>query len=163
MFKTISRLIFGGAEETPEDVKCGEVVGEEGWHVVTHQEADSGENQDAPLAETQPSSPSLCGSISANIEADCTSEAEPEVQNSSSVGEGGDNSDTSTSRVASGAFSQPKTQTEIERVMWIHRAKAWADRHYVSRNAIQRQNRVRHGVQAHSFQLQQPGNRSLGH
>lgn len=36
MFKTITRLLFGGEEETPEDVKSGEVV-EEGWLVVSHQ------------------------------------------------------------------------------------------------------------------------------
>lgn len=36
MFKTITRLLFGGGEETPKSVKSGEVVEEE-WLVVTHQ------------------------------------------------------------------------------------------------------------------------------
>lgn len=36
MFKTIARLLFGGEEQTPEDVKSGEVVEEE-WLVVSHQ------------------------------------------------------------------------------------------------------------------------------
>ena len=36
MFRTITRLLFGGEEKTPEDVKSGEVV-EEGWLVVNHQ------------------------------------------------------------------------------------------------------------------------------
>lgn len=36
MLKTITRLLFGGEEETPEDVKSGEVV-EGGWLVVSHQ------------------------------------------------------------------------------------------------------------------------------
>lgn len=36
MFKTISRLLFGGEEETPETVKSGEEVEEE-WLVVSHQ------------------------------------------------------------------------------------------------------------------------------
>ncbi|XP_035760854.1 glutathione hydrolase 7-like [Neolamprologus brichardi] len=36
-------------------------------------------------------------------------------------------------------------------------AKVLAERHHVSRNAIQRQNRVRQGVQHHSYHLQQPG------
>lgn len=36
MFKTIARLLFGGEEQTHEDVKSGEVVEEE-WLVVSHQ------------------------------------------------------------------------------------------------------------------------------
>lgn len=36
MFKTITRLLFGGEEETSKGVKSGEVVEEE-WLVVTHQ------------------------------------------------------------------------------------------------------------------------------
>lgn len=36
MFKTLTRLLFGGEEEAAEGVKSGEVV-EEGWLVVTHQ------------------------------------------------------------------------------------------------------------------------------
>jgi len=36
MFKSITRLLFGVAEEAPGDVKSAEVV-EEGWLVVSHQ------------------------------------------------------------------------------------------------------------------------------
>lgn len=36
MFKTIARLLFGGEEQTPENVKSGEVL-EEDWLVVSHQ------------------------------------------------------------------------------------------------------------------------------
>ncbi len=36
MFKTISRLLFGEEEETPEDVKSGEALEEE-WLVISHQ------------------------------------------------------------------------------------------------------------------------------
>ena len=35
MFRTITRLFFGGEEETPKEVKSGEVL-EEGWLVVNH-------------------------------------------------------------------------------------------------------------------------------
>lgn len=60
-------------------------------------------------------------------------------------------------------FSQPKALAEMTQLACIQKAKAWADRQHVSRNAIQRQNRVRQGVQHHSFHLQQPGHRSLSH
>ena len=36
MFKTIARFLFGGEEQTPEDVKPGEEL-EEDWLVVSHQ------------------------------------------------------------------------------------------------------------------------------
>ncbi|KAM7402653.1 hypothetical protein PAMP_017873 [Pampus punctatissimus] len=48
MFRTITRLLFGGEEdETPEDVKSGEVV-EEGWLVVNHQAG----NQEAEVQQS---------------------------------------------------------------------------------------------------------------
>lgn len=38
MFKTITRLIFGGEEQpTPDDVKPGDEGEEEEWLVVSHQ------------------------------------------------------------------------------------------------------------------------------
>lgn len=151
MFKTISRLLFGGEEEeTPEHVKSGEAV-EEGWTVVTHQEADSAESQDTLLSETQPPNSALHGNTAANMEADCGPDAEPSVQSS-----------TTTSQAMSATFFQPKALPDITQLTCIQKARSWADRHYVSRNAIQRQNRIRQGVQ-HSFHLQQPGHRSLGH
>lgn len=150
MLKTISRFIFGGAEEATEDVKCVE-AGEEGWHVVTHQEAEV-ENRDAPLSDARPSSPAACGNTSADTEADRTSDADAAARSSGA-----------TSPAGSGVSPQPKALAEVTRLACPPKAKAWADRHHVSRNAIQRQNRVRHGVQSHSFQLQQPGHRSLSH
>lgn len=36
MFRTITRLLFGGEEDTPQEVKCGEVLEEE-WLLVSHQ------------------------------------------------------------------------------------------------------------------------------
>ncbi|XP_045884682.1 tumor protein p53-inducible nuclear protein 2 [Micropterus dolomieu] len=154
MFKTISRLIFGGEDETPEDVKSVEAV-EEGWLVVGHQEAGSAENQGAELIDTQPSNSSLHGDTVANMETDISVlEPEPAVQSSST---------STTSRAITGSFSQPKASAEVTQLTCIQKAKAWTDRHHTSRNAIERQNRVRQGVQHHSFHLQQPGHRNLSH
>lgn len=151
MFKTISRLLFGGEEEeTPEHIKPRETV-EEGWTVVTHQEAHSAESQDTLLSEIQPSNSALHGHTATNMEADCVPDAEPSVQSS-----------TTTSQAVAATLFQPKALPAVTQFSCVQKAKSWADRHYVSRNAIQRQNRIRQGVQ-HSFHLQQPGHRSLGH
>ncbi|XP_040890351.1 tumor protein p53-inducible nuclear protein 2 [Toxotes jaculatrix] len=152
MFKTITRLLFGREEETPEEAKSGEVV-EEGWLVVSHQETSSAENQDAELTDTQPLNSAPHGETVANMETDTSVlDPEPTVQSSSA-----------TSQAISGSFSQPKVRAEVTQLTCMQKAKAWADRHHMSRNAIQRQNRVRQGVQHHSFNLQQPGHRNLGH
>ncbi|XP_047439171.1 tumor protein p53-inducible nuclear protein 2 [Mugil cephalus] len=152
MFRTITRLLFGGEEETPEDVKSGEAV-EEGWLVVNHQEADSAESKDALLTDAHPSNSALHGNTAASVEIVSTVDAEDRDQSSSSS--------TTSSQVIS--FPQPKAVAEIAQLACVQKAKAWADRQHVSRNAIQRQNRVHQGVQHHSFNLQQPGHRSLNH
>ncbi|KAM9408452.1 tumor protein p53-inducible nuclear protein 2 isoform 1-T2 [Pholidichthys leucotaenia] len=146
MLKAIGRLLFGGEEEAPGELESEEAV-EEGWLVVSHQEADSAENQNMQTADTQ--SPNS----SANTEADSMLEAEATVQSSSS----------STSQAMPGPFFKPKALTGITQLASIQKAKTWADRHYASRNAIHRQNRIRQGVQQHSFHLQQPSHRSLSH
>ncbi|KAA8593474.1 hypothetical protein FQN60_009590 [Etheostoma spectabile] len=152
MFKTISRLFFGGEEETCDDVKSGEVV-EEGWLVVSHQEPSSAENQGAALTDTQPPTSALHGAPVANMETDMSVlDQEPTVQSSCA-----------TSRAITGSVSQPKALEEVTQLTCIQKAKAWADPHQMSRNAIQRQNRVRQGVQHHSFHLQQPGQRNISH
>lgn len=79
---------------------------------------------------------------------------EPTVQTSST---------TSSSRAITGLISQPQTLAEVTQLTSVQKAKSCADRHHMSRNAIQRQNRVHHGVQHHSFHLQQPGHRNLSH
>lgn len=150
MFRTITRLLFGGEEKTPEDVKSGEVV-EEGWLVVNHQE-----NQDADVPDIQQSNSAI------NADTDTTlytletvtsaTDPEPTVQTSNT---------TSNSRAIIGLVSQPKTLAEVTQL--TQKAKSCADRHHMSRNAIQRQNRVRQGVQHQSFHLQQPGHRTLSH
>lgn len=144
MFKTITRLLFGGEEETPEDVKPGEVV-EEGWLVVNHQE----ENQDAEVPDIQQSNSALSVDTVIKLETDTSAtDPEPTVQTSSN------------SRAITGLVFQPKTLAELTSVQ---KAKSCADRHHMSRNNIQRQNRVHQGLQHHSFHLQQPGHRNLSH
>ncbi|XP_035518400.1 tumor protein p53-inducible nuclear protein 2 [Morone saxatilis] len=149
MFKTITRLLFGGEEETPKDVKSGEVV-EEGWLVVSHQEAES---HSAELTDTQPSNSAPHGDTIANMDND-SSVLDPEPTVQSSI---------ATSREITGSVSQPKALLEVTQLACTQKAKAWTDRHHMTRNAIQRQNRVRQGVQHHSFHLQQPGHRNLSH
>ncbi|XP_060926426.1 tumor protein p53-inducible nuclear protein 2 [Limanda limanda] len=148
MFRTITRLFFGGEEETPEEVQSGEVV-EEGWLVVNHHETSSAENQDAELTESEPVNSPLHGDTVIKMETDTSvSDTKPTAQSSSSG-------------VLS--FSQPKVLSEVTQVTSVQKAKAWTERHHMSRNAIQRQNRVHQGVQHHSFNLQQPGHRNLSH
>ncbi|XP_054473608.1 tumor protein p53-inducible nuclear protein 2 [Anoplopoma fimbria] len=150
MFKTITRLLFGGEEEATEDVKSGEVL-EEGWLVVSRQEADSAENQGAELTDTPSSNSDLQGDTVANVENDISVlDPEPTVESSSS-------------RAITGSVSQPKAVLEVTQLTCSQKAKARADPHHMSRNAIQRQNRVRQGLQHHSFHLQQPGQRNLSH
>ncbi|XP_034440579.1 tumor protein p53-inducible nuclear protein 2 [Hippoglossus hippoglossus] len=151
MFRTITRLFFGGEEETPKEVKSGEVV-EEGWLVVNHHETRSAENQDAELTDSQPVNSPPHGDTVTKMETDTSvSDTEPTVQSSSSSG------------VVSGSFSQSKVLAEVTQLTCVQKAKAWTERHHMSRNAIQRQNRVHQGVQHHSFNLQQPGHRNLSH
>ncbi|AWP03328.1 Tumor protein p53-inducible nuclear protein 2 isoform 2 [Scophthalmus maximus] len=153
MFRTLTRLIFGGEEENPEEVKSGEVV-EEGWLVVNHHETSSApENQDAELTDSQPPNSSPHVDTVTTMETDISvPDAEPAIQTTSS-----------SSPTISGSFSHPKALAEVTQSTCIQKAKVWADRHHVSRNAIQRQNRVRQAVQHHSFHLQQPGHRNLSH
>lgn len=147
MFRTITRLLFGGEEKTPEDVKSGEVV-EEGWLVVNHQE-----NQDADVPDIQQSNSAINADTDTTLETvTSATDPEPTVQTSNT---------TSNSRAIIGLVSQPKTLAEVTQL--TQKAKCCADRHHMSRNAIQRQNRVRQGVQHQSFHLQQPGHRTLSH
>ncbi|CAK6958370.1 tumor protein p53-inducible nuclear protein 2 [Scomber scombrus] len=149
MFRMITRLLFGGEVETPEDVKSGEVV-EEGWLVVNHQE-----NQDAEGPNIQPSNSALYVDTDTKLEAD-TSATDPEPTFQT-------NSATSNSPAIAGLVSQPKTLSEVTQLTSAQKAKSCAGRHHMSRNAIQRQNRVCQGVQHPSFHLQQPGHRNLSH
>ncbi|XP_029906684.1 tumor protein p53-inducible nuclear protein 2 isoform X2 [Myripristis murdjan] len=159
MFKTITRLLFGGEEETPEDVKPAEVV-EEGWLLVNHQEAVSAvsaaEDQDAELADCTPSNPTAHKVDDINQTGSKMSEPEPSVQSSSS------------SQVIRNSLSQAEALAKVTQVTRVQRAQAWAERHHLSRSAIQRHNcgrqrGQRHHSLTHSTYLHQPGHRNLSH
>lgn len=69
----------------------------------------------------------------------------------------------STHPAVAGAAPQLKPLTIVEQLTLVQKARTWADRHHVTRNTLQRHNRVRLGVQQSLFHLQQPGRRSLAH
>uniref|UniRef100_A0A1A8NJZ0 Tumor protein p53 inducible nuclear protein 2 n=1 Tax=Nothobranchius pienaari TaxID=704102 RepID=A0A1A8NJZ0_9TELE len=152
MFKTIARLLFGGQEEVPEDIRSGEEL-DDGWLVVPHQEAASPGSHDGLVDDTQRSDVPPHRDTRANVESDSLLDAEPTSINSS----------TTAGPATSGSVLQSRVLTERTRLTCIKKAKAWADRHHVSHSAIHRQNRVRQGVQHYSFHLQQPAHRSLSH
>ncbi|KAM4741695.1 tumor protein p53-inducible nuclear protein 2 [Anableps anableps] len=152
MFRKIVRLLFGGEEETPEEIKPGEVA-EDGWLVVNHQEAGGCENQHALLAAAQQSNSISQGDTPANTEKNSQSHVESSIPPSSSM----------TSWAVARYVSQPKAVAELTQVTCAQKAKAWTDRRHVSRNAMQRQNHVHHIAQHNSFHLQQPGHRSFSH
>ncbi|KAG7493390.1 hypothetical protein JOB18_007751 [Solea senegalensis] len=151
MFRTINRLLFGGEEENPKEVKSEDVV-DEGWLVVSHQETITAENQDAELSDSRPLDTAHRTDTVADMETDTSlSDAERTVPSSS------------TSGAVTISLSHPKVLAEVIQSACIQKATAWVDRHHVSHSSMKRQNRVRQGVQQRSFHLQQPGLRSLSH
>lgn len=149
MFGIINRLLFGGEEKTADSVGSGEVL-EDGWLVVSHQEAMPEDDQKGALSEHQPDSAVHGHSVPQPETEPSAADPEPAVG-------------TSSARAVSGASPRPRLLSEATRSSCIHQAKAWARRHRTSRNGVRRQNRVRRGVRPQSFHLQQPGHRSLGH
>lgn len=65
--------------------------------------------------------------------------------------------------VVAAVAPQLKPLTVVERLTLVQKARTWAVRHHLTRNTMQRHNRVRLGVQQSLFHLQQPGRRSLAH
>lgn len=151
MFGIINRLLFGGEDKTPESVKSGEVV-DDGWLVVNPQEVMSAEDQKVAPSEHQPNSAAHGDTVSQQETDTSVADPEPVVQ-----------SGNTSTPAGAGTFCQPKVLPEVTQFSCIQKAKAWAERHHTSRNGIQRQNRVRQGIPQHSFHLQQPGQRRLGH
>lgn len=151
MFRIITNLLFGVEDKPTENVQSAEVVEEE-WHVVTHQDAVVAEDQDVALLDQVPNS-AVPGATVSQQEANA-SEMPPEtpVQRSNA-----------TSGAVPGALHQPKALAEAAQCTCVQKAKAWAERHSFSRNSIQRQNRIRHGIQHQAFHLHQPGHRNLSH
>ncbi|XP_034023604.1 tumor protein p53-inducible nuclear protein 2 [Thalassophryne amazonica] len=154
MLRTITRLLFGREEEATEVVKSGDVV-EEDWLLVGHQVAvtdvSPAEDQGAEQVSIQHS----------NSAPDGHSKVDPGISmldQESTVG-----SNNTSSQTLAALLSHTAATAKMTQLTSIQKAKAWADRHHMSRNVIQRRNRVCREVHHHSFQLQQPGHRSLSH
>lgn len=74
-----------------------------------------------------------------------------------------DQSQSTTSWATTGPVAHPKALAEVAQLTCIQKARTWGERQHMTRNAIQRQNRVRQGIQPNFFRLQQPGQRNLCH
>lgn len=156
MFKTIARLIFGGEEEqqATEDVKSRkEEAEDEEWLVVSHDEAVSAENNGLEKTDAQTSASPLHVDAVVNMETE-VSAFDPEPQNQTGSPSG---------RAAAASVSQLKALAQAVPLSFVPKGRSWVERHHTARNAIQRQNRVRQGVQHNVFHLQQPGLRNLCH
>ncbi|KAM4612920.1 uncharacterized protein ACJ7VT_011136 [Polymixia lowei] len=165
MFTAITHWFFGGEDETPKDLKSGEVV-EEGWLLVSCQEAvnkvSSVEDQNAELANTAvhscPSNPTVTEETDDNLETQRrVLESEPSVQTS-----------TTTSRLLQSSVSQVGALAKVTQVGRVQKAQAWVDRHHLARSCIQRQNYVHqrtkcHSSHTHNTYLHQPGRRDFSH
>nr|XP_057921151.1 tumor protein p53-inducible nuclear protein 2 isoform X2 [Doryrhamphus excisus] len=156
MLKRLARLLFGGQEAPPGEVQPEEVVEEE-WLVVSHQEAASaGTGTGSVGASSLPpdSDPNTVATTPVDTDASVT---DPESEQSTDQSGG-----TASKRgVASALLSPPEALQELTKLTC--RKASRTSSHCMSRNAIQRQNRVRQGCQQHSFPLQQPGHRTLSH
>lgn len=62
-----------------------------------------------------------------------------------------------------GVAAQLKSLMVAEQLALLQKTRTLTDRYHVTRNTMQRHNRVRQGVQQSRFHLQQPGRRSLAH
>lgn len=157
MLKTIARLIFGGEEDqqATEDVKSREEEEEEDeeWLVVSHDEALSAENNGLQQLDAQTSASPPHGDTVTNVKAEVGAfDAEPPTQAGNPSG-----------RAAAASVSQLKALVQVAPLSFTPKGCTWVERHHTTRNAIQRQNRVRQGVQHSVFHLQQPGLRNHCH
>lgn len=69
----------------------------------------------------------------------------------------------STRPAVAGVAAQLSPSIVVEHLTLIQKARTWADRRHVTRNSMQRHNRVGRGVQQSLFRLQQPGRRRIAH
>lgn len=151
MFKIITNLLFG-EEEVPKEVTGSVEVEDEEWHVVSHQDAVAEEHQEGAMLDNHPNVAVQDSPISQQ-DGD-SSVMSPETQapnNNHAYG------------AVHGVLCPPKGLAHAPLSACVQKAKAWAQRHSTSRNAIQRQNRLRQGIQQQAFPLHQPGHRNLCH
>ncbi|XP_051517510.1 tumor protein p53-inducible nuclear protein 2-like isoform X3 [Myxocyprinus asiaticus] len=173
MFQRISSLFFGSMEEGTPELKgpkpCVTEADEEGWLLVNLPEGATAEA--SPLEDLliehpsmsvyvspghlpamEESTSSLAGSISRMSES-----AVPAVTRSSAA-----------TRVTRGAAAQAGGLAKVTQVSRVQKAKARTERRHVTRNRMQRQNRVREQVQRRSTHirnsfLHQPCQRNFCH
>lgn len=126
---------------------------DEEWHVVSHEDAVAEEHQEGALLDYQPNLAVDDSSTISQQDAD-SSVLSPDTQ---------DPNKNHAHEAVHGILYQPKGLAHVPLCACVQKAKAWAQRRASSRNAIQRQNRIRQGVQHQAFHLQQPGHRSLCH
>lgn len=167
MIKRISRLFFGGEEETPMEQKTpklGETVEDE-WFLVSLPDAVCEVNiveQPVELAFTSiyrcPSIPHVTEESKANLETNVRiPEPDVPVQKSRTP-----------SRVICGSVHQAGPLAKVTQVARVQRAQAHSDRRHLGRSGIHRQNCIRqrsqrHTSRSHTTYLHQPGHRNLSH
>lgn len=143
-------MLFGEEDKPKDDAGSGEVEDEE-WHVVSHQDAVADEHQEGALLDYHPNSAVRDGSTISQQDADVSAtSADTQDRNTNNAHE-----------AVHGILCPPKGLASLSAC--VQKEKAWAQRHSSSRNAIQRQNRVRQGIQQQAFHLHQPGLRNLCH
>lgn len=146
MFRIITSLLFG--KEEPAEGICSAEGDEEEWHVVSHQDAVGDEHLEGALIDHHSDSAVEASPVSQQEAA--TSVTSLESQNKSEADHG--------------IVDQPPALGHLSlSSACVQKEKAFAQRHSTSRNAFQRQNRIREGFQQQTFHLQQPGRRSLCH
>lgn len=133
-----------------EGTGCVEAEDEE-WHVVCHQDAVADEHQEGALLDHHPDTTVQGSPLSLQ---DGNSVTAPETQDQNKT-----NANASVQRI----LFESKALAHAPLSICVQRAKALAQRHSTSRNAIQRQNRIRQGIQQQAFHLHQPGHRNLCH
>lgn len=151
MFKIITSLLFGEEEVPKREQETSSVEAEdEEWHVVSHQDAVADDHQEGVMLDSHPNLAAQDAPISQQ-EGD-SSVASPETPSNNRANE-----------AVHALLCPPKGLAHAPLSACVQKAKAWAQRHSTSRNSIQRQNRLRQGIQQHAFPLHQPGHRNLCH
>ncbi|XP_064154665.1 tumor protein p53-inducible nuclear protein 2 isoform X2 [Anguilla rostrata] len=172
MFQRLSSLFFGEVEDASTDLKgpkpCVTEADEEGWLLVNLPEGATAET--SPMEDlliehpsmsvyVSPSNLSIVEESTASLGVSVsmvTDPAPPAVQTNAPR------------RVTRGMASQAGQLGKVTQMPRVQRAKARADRRHLSRNRLQRQNRVReqaprHTAHARGSFLHQPCQRSCSH
>ncbi|XP_051962384.1 tumor protein p53-inducible nuclear protein 2 isoform X2 [Xyrauchen texanus] len=173
MFQRISSLFFGSMEDVTPELKgpkpCVTEADEEGWLLVNLPEGATAEA--SPLEDLLIEHPSMSVYVSPShlpaMEESATSLAGTVSRMSESAVPAMTRSSTAT-RVTRGAAAQAGALAKVTQVSRVQKAKARTERRHLTRNRIQRQNRVLEQVQrrvahTHNSFLHQPCQRNFCH